>query len=127
MYSNEIEIFSKSFFDLFNTKCKKFTKQDIENADGRKLKNKISKTGSILYVVFDNSDKVLYVGETGKSIKRRFISDGHGSHKRKNSNWYNNMEYLLMLCLDNNEVKHRKLLEQSLSVSFKPRYYNDYL
>lgn len=68
------------------------TKQDIENADSRKKKNRISEEGSYVYAAYDNSERLLYVGETGKSIKRRFISDGTGAYKEKNKCWYEIME-----------------------------------
>lgn len=101
------------------------TKSDIEQADGRTDKsNTISQQGSIVYIAYNN-ENVLYVGESSKSIKRRFISDGGGSHKEKNSNWYEDMTHVRFLKYDeiNLPEMYRKLLEQLLSVKFKPVNY----
>lgn len=102
-------------------------KADIESADGRKKRdNPICRTGSILYVVYSSKNTILYVGETSKSIKRRFISDGSGSHK-KACNWYSKMKEVKFLIFSESElpIMHRKLLEQALSIHYNPKYYRN--
>ena len=120
----QINNFSQLFLDFFNKNSNQYLKAEIEKADGRKEKNIISQLGSFLYVVFDEKDTVLYVGETGTSLKNRFISDGGGSHKQKNKNWYSIFKYIKILKLDSNDMQVRKLLEQSLSISMQPKYYD---
>ncbi len=101
------------------------TKLEVENADGRKDRNNpICKTASCLYLAY-SGDQVLYVGETSKSIKRRFISDGSGSHKEACSGWYETMSHVRFIACDEQELPtmHRKLFEQALSIHHKPKHY----
>lgn len=103
------------------------TKEQIENADGRKDRNNpICKNSSCLYLACtDNS--ILYVGETSKSIKRRFISDGSGSHKNACKNWYPRMTKVKFVTFEDHvlPIMHRKLFEQALSIHYKPDFYAD--
>lgn len=101
------------------------TKEEIENADGRRDgSNPICKKGSCLYVAY-SGDQVLYVGETSKSIKRRFISDGSGSHKEACAGWYEMMSHVQFLAYDEQELPtmYRKFFEQALSIHHTPQYY----
>jgi len=101
------------------------TKLEIEQADGRTDKtNIISQNGSIVYVAYADTT-VLYVGESSKSIKRRFISDGNGSHRQANKHWYDKMTHVEFLKFEDTKLPeaYRKLLEQLLSVEFKPTNY----
>lgn len=103
------------------------TKKQVEIADGRKDKNNsICKTSSCLYLACEN-DHILYVGETSKSIKRRFISDGSGSHKSACKNWYPRMTTVKFVTFDDQTLPtmHRKLFEQALSIHYKPEFYAD--
>ena len=123
MNFNNVEKFSNEVLKNFNTQSNNVKKQEIEDADGRKEKSAISAEGSMLYIAYENENP-LYVGETGESIKRRFISDGSGSHKVKNAIWYGRMthvEFTKIFPEDN--VAYRKLLEQALSVAVKPEFY----
>lgn len=102
----------------------KVKKEDIELADGRKVRdNPISQSGSCLYIAY-SGEKVLYVGETSKSIKKRFISDGSGSHLGACS-WYSELSHVLYIKFKEDElpVMYRKLLEQALSIHYMPTYY----
>jgi hypothetical protein len=67
---------------------------------------------------------VLYVGETGKSVKTRCSGDGSGSHNKKP--WFNEVNYIKHFTKDNEielPVNERKLLEQAFSIYLSPRYY----
>lgn len=102
------------------------TKEAIEAADGRKNRNNpICRTASCLYVAY-SEDKVLYVGETSKSIKRRFNSDGSGSH-REACIWYPTMTHVRYVAVNDSElpVMYRKLLEQVLAIHYNPAFYGD--
>lgn len=94
------------------------TKQQIEDADGRIGSNPISERGSYVYAAYDASDRLLYVGETGKSITNRFITDGSGAHKEKS--WYQSMANVKFKKLNPNEEEYRKLLEKALIYAGKP-------
>jgi len=99
-------------------------KEDLEKSDGRKKDAPLfSRKGSFVYVAYDVDDLVLYVGETGVSVKTRFCGDGSGAHKNKE--WYKNMTKIKYLCNENFTEKHRKMLEQTLSIILEPKYYNN--
>ena len=103
------------------------TKAEIENADGRKDRNDpICKTASCLYLAY-SGDQILYVGETSKSIKWRFISDGSGSHKQACSNWYAKMTHVRFIIFEvsPHTDRYRKLLEQALSIHHEPMFYGN--
>jgi predicted GIY-YIG superfamily endonuclease len=100
------------------------TKEAIESADGRKDRNNpICQMASCVYIAYSD-DEVLYVGETSKSIKRRFNSDGSGSH-REACSWYLRMSHVRYVTFEESElpVMHRKLLEQVLAIHHKPTFY----
>jgi len=99
------------------------TKQEILEADGRADRdNDISRCGSCIYIAYAGNE-VLYIGETSKSIKRRFVSDGSGAHQSKG--WFPDMTDIKYMIFSENELpeKHRKLLEQALSIHYNPKYY----
>ncbi len=104
--------FSKCVLDDFNKSAQTTTKEEIEQADGRRRSNPISEKGSYLYAAYDSNGQLLYVGETGKSLKRRFTADGSGSHKNKD--WYENMATVKYKKLCPRDKKYRKLLEKAL-------------
>ena len=102
------------------------TKEQIESADGRRDRNNpICKKSSCLYLACADGDSILYVGETSVSIKRRFISDGSGSHKSACGNWYPRMTKVKFVAFEEHALPdmHRKLFEQALSIHFKPEFY----
>ncbi|WP_462180201.1 hypothetical protein [Pseudoalteromonas gelatinilytica] len=119
---NLVQLISREVLHEFTSSCTKVTKQEIEDADGRKKSTSISKTGSYLYIVFENKTP-LYVGETSESLKRRFISDTDGSHKKRNSIWYQRMTHVCFLNLTEGDSAYRKLLEQALSIAIEPKFY----
>lgn len=112
--------------DPLGGQWRRATKAEIEKADGRKDRsNPICKTASCLYLACSDG-QILYVGETSKSIKRRFISDGSGSHKKTcSTTWYSEMTYVQFITFDEQALPtpHRKLMEQALSIYHKPKYY----
>jgi hypothetical protein len=120
-----IENSINDLLDNFKDSWCKATKQEIEDADGRKDRsNLISKKGSVFYVAYEN-ENVLYVGESSVSVKNRFISDGGGSHREACSNWYTRMTHVKYVysTLEDLPNMHRKLIEQALSICLSPEYY----
>ena len=121
----EIEKSLENLLDNFKDSWLYVSKQKIEEADGRKdPTNLISKKGSILYVAYEN-EHALYVGESSKSIKRRFITDGSGSHKEACSKWFVRMTHVKYAHFTHSELPdmHRKFIEQALSISISPEFY----
>lgn len=113
-------------YEMFDENSIEVTKSEIENSDGRKNKDDpVSKTSSCLYVAFQN-DAVLYVGETSKSIRRRFIGDGSGCHKYKNPHWYDVMTKVRFISFSITELPkpYRKFLEQALAIHLSPLHYS---
>jgi len=109
----------------FATDWVSITKQDLEIADGRATNaNPACTAGSFIYVAYEN-EHVLYVGETSKSVKRRFIVDGSGSHKEKNPVWYERTTTIKFIKRTLKELpnQERKLLEQAFSIHFNPEFY----
>ncbi len=102
------------------------TKEEIEIADGRKDRdNLICKRASCIYLAYSEDDRILYVGETSLSIKRRFISDGSGSHKSACGIWYPMMAKVKFVAFASHDLPnmHRKLIEQALSIHYMPEFY----
>ena len=123
---NKLDIFAKEFIESIpSDNWVKASKYEIEISDGRRDKsNPISQCGSIIYIAYADKN-ILYVGESSTSIKRRFISDGSGSHKEANKTWYKNMTHVKFLKYEESILPemYRKLLEQLFSVNLKPENY----
>jgi len=124
MVKETVNIAIRALVESLNGKWRIATKEAIESADGRKDRsNAICQTASCVYIAY-SGEVVLYVGETSKSIKRRFISDGTGSH-REACSWYSRMSHVRYVTFNESElpVMHRKLLEQALAIHHKPEFY----
>lgn len=118
MMLDEARHFSARLFCLFSSLAARATKNEIEEADGRSdPDNPVSKQGSYVYAACDGEGELLYIGETGKSIKRRFESDGSGAHNKKD--WYLDMEKVRYMELPCDE-DYRKLLERALILAGNP-------
>ncbi len=125
MHMNLITDFVQKAVAELNEDWVSVTKQELETSDGRaRDANLACTTGSFIYVAYENN-QVLYVGETSTSVKRRFIVDGSGSHKQKNSDWYQRMTSISFIKKTLSELpdKERKLLEQAFSIHFNPEFY----
>lgn len=82
------------------------------------------KKGSSIYILYSGENIVLYVGETGESIKTRCFGDGSGAHKHKD--WFNRVLYVKHYTKDSEEdlnEKERKFIEQAFSVHLDPIHY----
>jgi hypothetical protein len=98
----------------------------IKNQNGNSNDSpRACKAGSSIYILCDKNNEILYVGETGKSIKTRCFGDGNGAHCKK-MNWFNNVSNVKHFTKNNEDElseKERKLIEQAFSIYLKPRYY----
>ena len=82
------------------------------------------KSGSSVYILLSTSGDVLYVGETGVSVKSRCFGDGSGAHSKKP--WFSEVARVKHFTKDSDadfSVKERKLAEQALSIHLSPKYY----
>lgn len=121
--------YASKLCSMFDGKWIEVTKSEIENSNARKNRDDpICETSSCLYVAYQN-DSVLYVGETSKSIRRRFIGDGSGCHRDKNAHWYDAMTKVRFVSFSNIELPmpYRKFLEQALAIHLNPLYYSKQL
>ena len=68
---------------------------------------------------------VIYVGETGVSLKARFKGNGNSSHCKKY--WYKNITEVKYIRWDTEELTtpERKYLEAAITVSLKPIFYKN--
>lgn len=98
--------------------------ETVENSDGRTSEaHEACKKGSFLYLLYTIDDILLYVGETGESIKTRLTGDGSGSHNKKE--WYQEVAYIKYYLANNNNFSapERKILEESFSLIKEPLHY----
>ncbi len=120
-----ISNFVQTIVAKFDQDWVSITMEQLESADGRAINaNPACTFGSFIYVAYEN-EQALYVGETSKSVKRRFIVDGSGSHKQKNPHWYERITKINFIKMKHDELpdKERKLLEQVFSIHFNPEFY----
>ena len=104
--------FSQCVLADFNKSCNSMTMEQIREADG-------SEDGSYIYAAYAN-DCMLYVGETKKSLKRRFFLDGSGAHKC--TCWYKKTTTVKYKKLCPDDEKYRKLLERALILAGEPKH-----
>ena len=123
----EARQFAECVLRNFTETARTVTKDDIQTADARRVSEcPISKQGSYVYAAYDANECLLYVGQTGESIKKRFRSHGSGAHFEED--WYK---------LETAKVRfqrlgpasadgyYRKLLERALILAGGPKYQRD--
>lgn len=85
-----------------------------------------SEQGSFVYLLYSGSNELLYIGETGASIKARLVGNGSGAHDKKI--FYDQVQkvryYKIPASIDNQKAA-RKMIEQALSIHLKPKYYDN--
>ncbi|WP_394897806.1 GIY-YIG nuclease family protein [Clostridium butyricum] len=93
----------------------------IRNSDGRKNDApKCCKKGSFIYFLYDSSDEVIYIGETGQTVKNRLYIDGSGAHCNKV--WFKEVVKLKYYSDTGMDFNSRKVLERALISKYKPKY-----
>ncbi|MED4461871.1 GIY-YIG nuclease family protein [Metabacillus fastidiosus] len=124
----ELFNYSKKLYKGIENQLKRADRDIITAADGRlKIGHEGAKKGSFIYLLYDKNDKLLYVGETGETIKKRLKSHGSGSHSVKNSEMFNNVSYIKYLKTEKANAlspMERKMIEQAFTIHLKPKYYN---
>lgn len=93
----------------------------MKNSDGRKRDAPIyCKNGSFIYYAYDKLNNIIYIGESGESVRTRFFGDGSGSHYRKD--WFNEVSYVKYYKNDSMDNDTRKLIERVLILKYRETY-----
>ncbi|TXK83551.1 GIY-YIG nuclease family protein [Paenibacillus sp. N3.4] len=119
---------AEKIYESIEKDLKIVSKEEIINTDGKlRIGHETAKKGSFVYMLFNEVNTLLYVGETGTSIKRRMISDGSGAHKFKNPKMFNETVYIKYLLLDHSKLSEneRRFIEQAISIHKQPKYYSN--
>jgi len=116
---------SSEIYDLIKDELITESIFDIKDINGNNSNApRACKKGSSVYILYSNNNSVLYVGETGVSIKSRCFGDGSGAHCKKD--WFNDVDSVSHYTKDNESEfneKERKFIEQALSITLEPTYY----
>jgi len=93
----------------------------IRNSDG-KINNlcECCEPGSYIYFLFDDLDNIIYIGESGESIRHSLFTDGNELHYKKN--WFCTVKYLKYFKDDKMGANVRKVLERVLITKHSPIY-----
>lgn len=121
--NKKIQEFSANLFKHYEKDLMHNTIDEI-NIDGRnKDAPEACKGNSAIYILYTKDNEILYVGESGESVKTRCTGDGSGSHKNKD--WWKDVTYVKYLINKENRFteKERKFIEQAFSIHLSPKYY----
>lgn len=117
----------KGIYKSIEDKLRKVDVDTITNSDGRSANgHEGSKRGSFIYLLYDKNDTLLYIGETGVSIKSRLTGDGTEAHTNKH--FFSEVKYVRYLRTVEEKTLskiERKMIEQALSIHLKPKYYDN--
>ena len=87
--------------------------EEIKKSNRRGEKPPIySKKGSFIYYLYNEEDNIIYIGESGVSVKRRLFGDGSGAHCHKE--WFHEVKYVKYYKNDDMDKDTRKLIERAL-------------
>lgn len=125
MISESLMKHASEIYDLIKDNLLHESITEIKTTHGRrKDAPRACKSGSSIYILYSSNNEVLYVGETGKSIKSRCFGDGSGCHSKKA--WFSLVSYVMHYTVNSCETfgkKERKLIEQAVSIALQPAYY----
>lgn len=120
--------YSEKVYRSIENQLQRADRDVIVTADGKlKLGHEGAKKGSFIYLLYDENDVLLYVGETGTTIKKRLKADGSGAHYVTNRTMYDETSYIKYLKTTKGDAlspMERKMIEQALTIYLKPKYYN---
>lgn len=113
--------FEKKISDKINKKLYSENLENIKASDGRSKDCPICcKKGSFIYFLYSDNDNILYIGETGTSVKSRLFGDGSGAHCIKS--WFIEVKKVKYYKDENMNLKARKLIERALIKHYDPPY-----
>ena len=93
----------------------------IKNTNGnKKTTPTYCQSGSFIYYIYDKFNNIIYIGETGTSIKNRLFNHGSGAHKSKY--WFKHASYIRYFKDNNMTVDERKLIERALILKYRQIY-----
>lgn len=122
---NKFKNYSQEIYDLLEPRMVEEDISRIKNIGGHSAgAPRACMSGSSVYILLSQSDEVLYVGETGKSIKSRCFGDGSGSHCKKP--WFAEVVKVRHYTADGEaelSKMERKLSEHALSIHLSPAHY----
>ena len=90
----------------------------IKNTSGKtKSADACLKKGNFIYYIYNEKDELIYIGETGTSVKNRLFNHGSGAHKNKQ--WFRQAEYIKYYKDLKMTQNIRKLIERALILEHK--------
>lgn len=125
---SEFSIFKEKIDSLIETDIdgllEAFTVCDIADTHKDIAKNRYThetrQLGSYIYLLLNEYDEVIYVGETGESIIHRLYGDGSGSHCNKE--WFNEVKKVRYYRNEAMDWMLRLAIESLLVLKFLPKY-----
>ncbi|WP_143178127.1 hypothetical protein [Cystobacter ferrugineus] len=114
---------ARNLVDQLSPHWKSISKATLEESPSKGTpRPEFHTKGSFLYVAYENK-KVLYVGESSISVKRRLLHDGTGAHNKKG--WYERVTHVCYARFSHDELPepYRKMLEQALTIILEPEFY----
>lgn len=125
MTNEDLMDITNGYIGKISINIKNFLKEEsldiIKSSNGKNKKSpECCKKGSFVYFLYDSKDKIIYIGESGKSVKRRLYLDGSGAHCTKG--WFKDVvkiKYYMNIQMD---VYTRKVLERALISEHKPKH-----
>lgn len=124
----ELYELSENIYNKIKPDLKRANRDAIINSNGTlKTGHEGAKKGSFVYLLYSDNDELLYVGETGTTIKKRLKSDGSGAHLKTNPLMFAATKYILYYKSKGDTAlspMERKMIEQALTIFLRPKYYN---
>lgn len=117
-FADKIMNITKQIYSIMGSNLFEKSLNEITEAKGEQ--------GSFVYLLYSGSNELLYIGETGASIKARLVGNGSGAHNKKN--FYNQVKkvrYYKIPASIANQKAARKMIEQALSIHLKPKHYDN--
>ncbi|MGY0372307.1 GIY-YIG nuclease family protein [Clostridium sp. JNZ J1-5] len=119
--NNLVNMFTNDIAELVTDSLKDERIETILNTDGRlKGASECCKKGSFIYFLYDKNNEIIYIGESGQTIKNRLYTDGSGSHCNKE--WFNEVKSLKYYKNNEMDFNSRKLIERALIKKYNPKY-----
>ena len=110
--------------EIIKKNLKKEELDEIKKSDGREKNSpECCKKSSSIYFLYNDKEEIIYIGETGASVKHRLFTDGSGSHDKKG--WISKVRKLRYYKNDEMDPNSRKTIERALIQKHNPKYNND--
>lgn len=118
-FADHVLVLAKTAADAFLLESSCVSKERLETIGAHSNDDHPAlREGSHVYVAY-SGESPLYAGETGVTVRSRFMSDGSGSHSRKQ--WYHEVSHVRFVALSCDSKYYRKLIEAALVIGLRPR------